>query len=503
MNTLAQELPDDFILVPNVQVRKVPEIDLVVIRNDIIIAIEVKGWYGIIRGEPFAGMIQAGSKSLPNPILQVQKQTYTLVHFLKNKNQSRFIFDDPRVANTIYVKSMVIFANPEADIQLPSTDRVIVTPLAGAIDILRDPNLKRYPCQLEPIERERIAHLLLGKPLPLPGIERKDQRVEPCEPSSPPVYATHSAQTTPRFAPPPEDNSFETVPATTPTDNGNNRHAPYRSIGTLFNGVLGILDDIEQLADRRKYLSHSNRHVKLSKLARELETKLEDSLYHLLYETLACNFFAIHLSTNDFAHITMFQDVGEKELSRHIAGVINARDYQTKGAVQVKFVADDTIIDGDCKIVAKIDETAQLKQLEKESSTEVIPAPLDGPYIEHLHSGKTFSLNKSNICLGRSTHNDISIGELDTKIVVSRKHAQFRFEEDGWVLYDGVGGKPSSYGTYVDGEKLMPGCGCLLRDGQHIVFGPTQRANPSEPLAGSLLFVFHENKHELTERSSL
>jgi len=78
--------------------------------------------------------------------------------------------------------------------------------------------------------------------------------------------------------------------------------------------------------------------------------------------------------------------------------------------------------------------------------------------------------------------------------IVSRKHIRIHAEEDGWIVYDGGDGKPSMRGTYVNGEKLRFGDGCLLRDGHRIILGPPQRANPFTPLQGSMLLIFHENQ---------
>jgi len=59
-----------------------------------------------------------------------------------------------------------------------------------------------------------------------------------------------------------------------------------------------------------------------------------------------------------------------------------------------------------------------------------------------------------------------------TLIKVSRKHAQISCLPSGTYITDlGNSGTGSSFGTFVNKDRLMPGQKCLLKDGDTIVFG--------------------------------
>jgi hypothetical protein len=62
-------------------------------------------------------------------------------------------------------------------------------------------------------------------------------------------------------------------------------------------------------------------------------------------------------------------------------------------------------------------------------------------------TGKTYTLEASEINLGRDPSNDIVINDAE----VSRKHARLLFQEGSYVLED-LG---STNGTYINGQRLM------------------------------------------------
>jgi len=75
--------------------------------------------------------------------------------------------------------------------------------------------------------------------------------------------------------------------------------------------------------------------------------------------------------------------------------------------------------------------------------------------------GKVFSLNKSEIYVGRDINNDIVISDAE----ISRKHARMILQGGGYVLED-LG---STNGSFVNGQRLMGPYS--LHPGELIMFG--------------------------------
>lgn len=75
--------------------------------------------------------------------------------------------------------------------------------------------------------------------------------------------------------------------------------------------------------------------------------------------------------------------------------------------------------------------------------------------------GKTFSLEKGEIAIGRDTTNDIVINDAE----VSRRHSRLLLQSGGYVLED----MGSTNGTFVDGQRLMGPHN--LRPGELIMLG--------------------------------
>jgi hypothetical protein len=253
----------------------------------------------------------------------------------------------------------------------------------------------------------------------------------------------------------------------------------------LFNGFIGFVlqtsDIVEEQTSRLEGLTLTEwgdgQPVKQTQLARALEDELERQLHHLITETVAHNHFVISLSGPDFARYALFKDRAEAELRDYLERVVRARDYKLMAPLQVEVTEDPTLSLGQYAAASQIEQGA---------------APsAGGPYLELLPNGERLPLNKPTIVLGRSRQSDICLGEYDKQQVISRKHALIQQETGGFMIYDGAEGRHSTWGTYIEGERLQNGTGRLLQDGQRIILGPTQRLDPTQPLAGSLTLVFH------------
>ncbi|MDX1435768.1 MAG: FHA domain-containing protein [Anaerolineales bacterium] len=96
--------------------------------------------------------------------------------------------------------------------------------------------------------------------------------------------------------------------------------------------------------------------------------------------------------------------------------------------------------------------------------------------------GKAFSLNKSEIYLGRDINNDIIISDAE----VSRKHARLVLLQSGEYQLEDLG---STNGTYIDGQRitgphlLYPGETIMLGDNVRFHFDTVAR-DPEATAAG-------------------
>jgi pSer/pThr/pTyr-binding forkhead associated (FHA) protein len=87
-------------------------------------------------------------------------------------------------------------------------------------------------------------------------------------------------------------------------------------------------------------------------------------------------------------------------------------------------------------------------------------------------NGKAFPLASEKVVLGRNSaskniQNDIDLTDLDTKKIISRRHAMVACEEGRHVLYD----LNSRNGTYLNGIRIPSDQSQLLKAGDVIEFG--------------------------------
>lgn len=107
-------------------------------------------------------------------------------------------------------------------------------------------------------------------------------------------------------------------------------------------------------------------------------------------------------------------------------------------------------------------------------------------------SGKTITLQKARIEVGRSMEADLNFGS-DNEYM-ARRHAIFVFSNRRWYLVD----NNSTNGTYINGVRLQPGMKYMLADNDEIVFAKytkvifykTPCVTPISPIVPSI----HSNK---------
>ena len=456
LRQLTQELPDDYVIVANVllmDTKHVPEIDLVVIKETAVITVEVKGWAGPITGNPAADQLTLANsgQAVRNPIRQADKQAKRLAAYLRQEEKATAVFGDPRLAASLYVLPVVIFAHPEADVQLPESARVPLLHLDEAVAALTDPDFKGNFCQITEAERHRLGKLLLNQPLePLPVLT-SDGMAEAISPTLTPSVNRPRIQHQPAPQPPANQGW---------------------SLSQTWQWLAGLPTRVEDQAEQLEYKLTVPKQQSISngQLAQALEKEMEHTLHHLLRETIAHNQYTLGLSTADFAHYQPLQARLEAELVHYLQEVIESRGYRLLGKLAVELVPMTAVAPGKYQVQSRIFQASS--------------GP-GTPYLELAGSGRCFDLDQPTVRIGRARDNDICLGELDQQRIVSRHHAEIRQEDEHLVLYD----CQSTRGTYVAGQRLN-GSGHRLQEGDTIILGPTQRVDGERPLQGSLMFTF-------------
>lgn len=109
------------------------------------------------------------------------------------------------------------------------------------------------------------------------------------------------------------------------------------------------------------------------------------------------------------------------------------------------------------------------------------PEPAAGGCLELLSTGQRWELPAGSTIVGRGEAADIVLdaGRTDARTLISSRHLTLQVDERGQVwAYDGVpGGRPSTNGTFVNGQRLTQD-GRVLADGDVLVLAPL---NPNQP----------------------
>ncbi len=468
---LSEQLPDDYLVVGDVKVGdgdQATEIEAVVIKETAVFTITTRTWHGPIKGEFADKQVQVGDAPMlyPNPVRQAVRQTKRLIKQLRQPEQSRTVFGDPRIGLSLFVIPLIIFTHPDADIQVESDARIKLLRLEDAADAITNPTLQGRHCHIQSRERERLARLLLGAGEQGSG-EDEEMGDEGAGEQTvllerPRIF--HQSL--------PDDDAY-TMPAQPPAPAGKS------SRRSLLSGVMGWMTDLPTRAEKTaeglegRLAGQQQGRLSNTQLARAIERQMERTINHLLQGTVAHNQYVAGLATADFDQFFPLRERMEEELAHHIQEIANARDYDMEGELQIELTEMAALRPGECEVRSFIQKTAVTQ-----GST---------PYLELAGNGKRFQLGKQVNRIGRSRENDICTDNMDRQKIVSRQHAEIRREDGGYLLCD----RGSSRGTFLNGQRLN-GQGVPLHDGDRFILGPTQRVDGKRPLQGSLMFVFRQ-----------
>jgi hypothetical protein len=203
------------------------------------------------------------------------------------------------------------------------------------------------------------------------------------------------------------------------------------------------------------------------------------------------NAYRVRLAPADRARFAEYTTTMSRELSRYLVDYARDRGLRPVAEPQVELCADESVRPGTVRVDARFVDLEPRQQAELEEAVEgtrrLRLAELAEARPEQRAAspgavwlsdglGARFAMEPSVslVRIGRAADNDLAIDNQR----VSRYHAQARWIESDWLVYD----LESTNGTFVDGERVLPAhprplrAGGVLRLGDHDL-----RLSASEP----------------------
>jgi hypothetical protein len=217
-------------------------------------------------------------------------------------------------------------------------------------------------------------------------------------------------------------------------------------------------------------------------LAKSAARAMEEARVIGLHGAEVPNSYRLRLSPPDLERFADYSATLSRELSRYLLDYARERGLRPIAEPRVELLADPGVRGGSVRAEARFVDLAPARETELEAAVEgtrrLRLADLAGArpgqplHIERRlwltdQVGLRFALEPhlAVVRVGRATDNEIAIANQR----VSRYHAQLRWVESSWLVYD----LDSTNGTFVDGQRVSPsqprvlGPGGLLRLGDH------------------------------------
>jgi hypothetical protein len=201
-------------------------------------------------------------------------------------------------------------------------------------------------------------------------------------------------------------------------------------------------------------------------IAKKLARALDSSDTIGVDKRLAPNAYLVLVSQRDFDGLSPFRRTLERELAAYVHAAAGERGLSFVAAPHVTIAVGPTVRPRRVLVQAAVsdvsDETAGLPEAGFTARLPVaeVRALLGRTAQIALPDGRSITLDKAVISLGRQLDNDVVIE--DTR--VSRHHAHLRYEHRSYCLYD----LTSANGTFVNGQRIEQ---VVLRDGDVISLG--------------------------------
>src|SRR3982074_1640440 len=211
-------------------------------------------------------------------------------------------------------------------------------------------------------------------------------------------------------------------------------------------------------------------------LAKAAARAMEEAQLIGLHGAEVPNSYRLRLAPADLERFADYQVTLARELNAYLVEYAQDRGLKPIAEPRVELVEDRGVRAGSVRAEARFVDLAPARESEIEAAVagtrrlgladlaSALPSPPPPAAIERAlrltdRDGLRFALEPSMgvVRVGRATDNEIAIDNQR----VSRYHAQVRWVESSWLIYD----LDSTNGTFVDGQRVAPS--------QPRVLGPT------------------------------
>jgi len=220
-------------------------------------------------------------------------------------------------------------------------------------------------------------------------------------------------------------------------------------------------------------------------LAKAAARTMEEAQVIGLHGAEVPNSYRLRLAPADLQRFGDYRGTLSRELSRYLLDYARERGLRPISEPHVELVADASVRSGSVRADARFVDLAPARESEVETAVEGTrrlrladlanarpgtPATIERALWLTDRFGMRFALDPALgvVRVGRATDNEVVIDNQN----VSRYHAQLRWVESGWLVYD----LDSTNGTFLDGLRVEPGRPLALRPGVRLVLGDHELA---------------------------
>jgi hypothetical protein len=227
----------------------------------------------------------------------------------------------------------------------------------------------------------------------------------------------------------------------------------------------------------RRVFSTSLQPIQLAKAAARA---MEQAQVVGLHGPEVPNLYELRLSGADMRRFGGYTDMLRAEIRGYLVDYARERRLRLVADPRIVLVEDPHVRTGSVRTAARFDGLSAENQREVERAVEGTRqlrladlaaarhgrAALEEGRLRLQDAREVDALLEPQmgvVRLGRAADNDVVLSSNN----VSRYHAQLRWVESGWLLYD----LSSTNGTWLDDERLTPGAPALLRGGSRLRLG--------------------------------
>jgi FHA domain-containing protein len=227
----------------------------------------------------------------------------------------------------------------------------------------------------------------------------------------------------------------------------------------------------------RRVFSTTIQPVQLAKAAARA---MEEAQVIGLHGAEVPNSYRLRLASADLQRFADYTATLSRELSRYLVDYARERGLRPIAEPRVELLADPGVPAGSVRADARFVDLAPARETEVETAVEGTrrlrladlasarpksPATIERALWITDRSGLRFALEPPMgvVRVGRAIDNEIAIDNQN----VSRYHAQLRWVESSWLVYD----LDSTNGTFVDWQRVAPGQPLVLGPGARLLLG--------------------------------